>query len=72
MEGLFGIRAHQSGKIYYKGKELRINKPRDAISNGLCLLTEDRRATGIMGVPVRGRQCGHFLPEQILKRRHFH
>ena len=50
MEGLFGIRAHQSGKIYYKGKELRINKPRDAISNGLCLLTEDRRATGIMGV----------------------
>lgn len=29
---------------------MRINKPRDAISNGLCLLTEDRRATGIMGV----------------------
>lgn len=50
MEGLFGIRAHERGSVYYQGKELKINKPRDAIRNGLCLLTEDRRATGIMGV----------------------
>ena len=49
-EGLFGIRAHERGSVYYQGKELKINKPRDAIRNGLCLLTEDRRATGIMGV----------------------
>lgn len=50
MEGLFGIRAHSKGQIFYQGKELKINRPRDAIANGLCLLTEDRRATGIMGV----------------------
>lgn len=50
MEGLFGIRAHCKGSIYYQGKELKINKPRDAIQNRLCLLTEDRRATGILGV----------------------
>lgn len=50
MEGLFGIRAHSKGSIYYQGKELKINKPRDAIQNRLCLLTEDRRATGILGV----------------------
>lgn len=50
MEGLFGIRAHEKGTIRYKGKELKINKPRDAIKNGLSLLTEDRRATGILGV----------------------
>ena len=50
MEGLFGIRAHERGSVYYQGNELKINKPRDAIRNSLCLLTEDRRATGIMGV----------------------
>lgn len=50
MEGLFGIRAHEKGTIRYKGKELKINKPRDAIKDGLSLLTEDRRATGILGV----------------------
>lgn len=50
MEGLFGIRCHQRGTISYKGSELKINRPKDAIKKGLALLTEDRRATGIMGV----------------------
>ena len=50
MEGLFGIRAHTKGKIKYQGKELTISRPRDAIKQGIALLTEDRRATGIMGV----------------------
>lgn len=50
MEGLFGIRGHSQGTIRYKGEELRIGRPRDAIRKGLAMLTEDRRATGIMGV----------------------
>ena len=50
MEGLFGLRCHSSGKITYKGKELKINQPRDAINSGIAMLTEDRRATGILGV----------------------
>jgi methyl-galactoside transport system ATP-binding protein len=50
MEGLFGIRLHSKGTIKYKGKELSITRPRDAIKQGIALLTEDRRATGIMGV----------------------
>ena len=50
MEGLFGLRCHSAGRIVYKGKELRINQPKDAINNGIALLTEDRRATGILGV----------------------
>ncbi len=50
MEGLFGIRAHQSGEILYKNRALRINRPQDAIKRSLALLTEDRRATGIFGV----------------------
>lgn len=50
MEGLFGIRAHAQGTMYYKGQEIKVNQPRAAIQKGLAMLTEDRRATGIMGV----------------------
>ena len=50
MEGLFGLRCHSAGTITYKGQELKINQPRDAINNGIAMLTEDRRATGILGV----------------------
>ena len=50
MEGIFGLRAHTAGKVWIKGQEVHIKQPRDAISKSLALLTEDRRATGIMGV----------------------
>lgn len=50
MEGLFGIRAHEAGKITYNGKELKINRPKDAIDQGIAMLTEDRRGSGILGV----------------------
>ena len=50
MEGLFGIRSHTKGTIRFKGKELKINRPKDAIDQGVAMLTEDRRGTGIMGV----------------------
>ncbi|MBR0352714.1 MAG: sugar ABC transporter ATP-binding protein [Oscillospiraceae bacterium] len=50
MEGLFGIRSHVSGTIRYRGKELKINRPKDAIDQGIAMLTEDRRGSGIMGV----------------------
>ncbi len=50
MEGIFGIRSHVSGNVTLNGKELRINRPKDAIDHGVAMLTESRRATGIMGV----------------------
>lgn len=50
VEGLFGIQKNKSQKILYKGKEVMINKPHDAIEKGIALLTEDRRASGIFGV----------------------
>ncbi len=50
MEGIFGLRAHTAGKVWIKGQEVHIKQPRDAIAKSLALLTEDRRATGIMGV----------------------
>ena len=50
MEGLFGTRSHAKGKIFYHGKEMKINRPKDAIDHGVAMLTEDRRQSGIMGV----------------------
>ena len=50
MEGLFGIRSHTTGTISYKGKEMKITRPKDAIDQGVAMLTEDRRQSGIMGV----------------------
>jgi len=50
MEGLFGLRLHETGEIYYKDKQIVINRPQDAIRKSIALLTEDRRATGILGV----------------------
>jgi methyl-galactoside transport system ATP-binding protein len=50
MEGLFGTRSHVSGTIRYQGKELKISRPKDAIDQGIAMLTEDRRGSGIMGV----------------------
>ena len=50
MEGLFGIRSHTTGRITYKGRELKISRPKNAIDQGVAMLTEDRRATGILGV----------------------
>lgn len=50
MEAIFGIRHIVTGKVTYKGEVLKIKRPRDAITKGIALLTEDRRATGIFGV----------------------
>ncbi|MDO4701459.1 MAG: sugar ABC transporter ATP-binding protein [Erysipelotrichaceae bacterium] len=50
VEAIFGVRHTVSGEVIYQGKKLKIKRPRDAIKNGIALLTEDRRATGIFGV----------------------
>ena len=49
MEAIFGLRSVKSGKVYMKGKEQNIARPRDAIKDGLGMITEDRRGTGILG-----------------------
>ena len=46
-EAIFGIRKINSGKIFYKGEEIHIRKPIDAIKNKIAFITEDRKITGI-------------------------
>lgn len=50
MEAVFGVRHIQAGDIIYKGQKINIRRPHDAIKNGIGLITEDRRGTGIFGV----------------------
>ena len=49
LEGVFGMRAIQSGEIYIKGKNVNIKHPADAMKAGIGLITEDRRGNGIFG-----------------------
>lgn len=49
MEAIFGLRGIASGEIFIKGKKVKINNPSTAINNGIGMITEDRRGTGIFG-----------------------
>ncbi len=49
MEAVFGIRHIKSGEIFLNGKQISIKCPHDAIKNGIGMITEDRRGTGILG-----------------------
>jgi ABC-type sugar transport system ATPase subunit len=48
LEALFGGYPLKSGKIFIEGKEVKIKSTGDAIKNGLCMVTEDRKANGLL------------------------
>ena len=50
MRAIFGLDPYSAGTIKIEGKEVQIRNVRQAIKNGLAMLTEDRRRTGI--VPI--------------------
>ena len=51
---IFGADQADTGTIELDGKRVNIRNPRDAIAAGICLLTEDRKAQGlVLGLNVR-------------------
>ena len=46
MEAIFGAVPKKEGKVFLRGKELRIKEPYAAIQQGIGMLTEDRRKLG--------------------------
>lgn len=50
LENLFGAMTRKSGVIRKDGKVIANKTPREAIRNGFALVTEERRATGILGI----------------------
>ncbi len=57
---IFGADTADSGSIQLDGRSVAIGNPRDAISNGICLITEDRKAQGL--VLLRGCRENFGLP----------
>lgn len=47
LRAIFGADPH-SGKIKKNGKEIAVNSPREAIKNGIVLVTEDRKGQGLL------------------------
>lgn len=48
MEAVYGAAPIRSGEVWINGQKTGIRNPYDAIKAGLCMLTEDRRHTGIL------------------------
>lgn len=64
MRAVFGIDKCDSGQIFLNGKEIKINSPKDAIAHGLGMVTEDRRADGIISpLPVSTNISLAYLPK---------
>lgn len=47
--GIFGVYPDISGRIFIKGKEVKIRSPRDAIKRGIMYLPEERKEESIIG-----------------------
>ena len=48
-EGIYGIRRFVSGKVFFKGKEIRITSPEEAVKAGIAYIPEDRQKSGTVG-----------------------
>ena len=44
---IFGVDTVTAGRVILEDRELNIGSPADAIDNGIALLTEDRKRTGL-------------------------
>ncbi len=47
VEGIFGMHALKEGEVIVKGKKVTVHSPRDIIREGVALVTEDRKITGL-------------------------
>jgi ABC-type sugar transport system ATPase subunit len=77
MRLVFGADALEGGQIYVDGKPVRIGGPRDAIRQRICLLTEDRKAQGLVlqhsvrenfGLPNLDRFVRRWFIDERLER----
>ncbi len=48
MRALFGADRKVSGRVYRRGRQVNTDTPRQAVRAGICLLTEDRKAQGLI------------------------
>jgi ABC-type sugar transport system ATPase subunit len=70
---IFGADPRHGGEVRLDGQPLRLVSPRDAIASGVCLLTEDRKAQGlVLGLSVRENfalpNLSQFMRHGLLSR----
>ncbi|WP_227003290.1 sugar ABC transporter ATP-binding protein [Kozakia baliensis] len=54
LRAIFGADPIEGGEIFLDGKKIAIRSPRDAVKNGICLLTENRKEEGLI-LPMAAR-----------------
>ena len=53
MQLIYGYRRKDAGRVFVKGKEVKIRRTRDAVKNGIALIPEERKKQGlILGLSV--------------------
>ena len=67
---MFGVDPLTEGKVWLSGKETRIRKPEEAISQGLAFLSENRKYDGLYNNFFSGANISIVKLKKILKRRH--
>ena len=48
VEAIFGVRPRRAGRIFWRGAEVNIKKPQDAVALGIGLVPEDRKRQGLV------------------------
>jgi ribose transport system ATP-binding protein len=47
---LFGVDKRDRGELYLEGRHVTPHSPKEAVRSGICLITEDRKRSGMFGV----------------------
>lgn len=73
-EAIFGLAPLLAGKMTLNGKQITVKNPRSAIDQGIALLSEDRRTSGLVGLrSIRENislpNLKQFAPRVLLRMR---
>ncbi len=68
VEGIFGMHKLSKGEIFVKGKQVQVHSPKDIIKEGVALITEDRKVTGLNLSGSVNDNIAMVAIEKLLKR----
>ncbi len=69
VESIFGLRKISNGELLINGKPVMVHSPEDAIQSNMALLTEERRASGI--IPRFSVMENVVLTKQTANKAHY-
>jgi ribose transport system ATP-binding protein len=67
-ESIFGIFRPDTGTMKIRGKEVKINKPQDAIRNKIAFITENRREQGLVVTDTVKRNITMLSIDKLLSK----